>query len=85
MSFEEYLKNKKLAKPVGSASQDYEGVHQPNFGNIDKIKALQNYTTAELVGCLKGREGVIATVVVPPTDGHLITVNGPATVMIIID
>lgn len=82
---EDRITNKKLAKPVGSASQDYEGVHQPNFGNIDRIKALQNYTTAELVDHLSRREGVIATVVVPPTNGHLITVNGPATVMIVID
>ena len=72
-----------VKEEIGSHTGD---AHQPMYSvNLDKIKALQNYTTKELVECLKRRDGVIATIAVPPTDSHSITVNGPAVVMIILD
>ena len=82
----DYTKEKGPANSEELTSPSSEGANQPTCKiDIDKIKALQNYTTAELVDHLSRREGVIATIVVPPTNGHLITVNGPATVMIVID
>ena len=80
----------KEKEPIPTVKEEIDShtgdAHQQSYVlDIDKIKSLQNYTTKELVECLKGRDGVIATIAVPPTDGHLITVNGPAVVMIIID
>lgn len=81
------VKEKESIPTVKEEIDSHTGdAHQQSYVlDIDKIKSLQNYTTKELVECLKRRDGVIATIAVPPTDSHSITVNGPAVVMIILD